>query len=101
MLWISLRDLTESTGVLGFSGAPARSDELWIRDPSLAGIVRRVAANAVLASPSRSNRLLPQLVPRSRANPMACFGDRCSFPSRWLMSKSWVLRTTLSEGVLA
>ncbi|KAF2583341.1 hypothetical protein F2Q68_00003503 [Brassica cretica] len=64
MPWISLRDLTESTGVLGFSGAPARSNELWIRDPSLAGIVRRVAANAVLASPSRSNRLLPQLVSR-------------------------------------
>ena len=30
MLWISLRDLTESAGVLGFSGAPARSDELWV-----------------------------------------------------------------------
>ncbi|KAF3524522.1 hypothetical protein F2Q69_00051311 [Brassica cretica] len=77
------------------------SDLGQIRDPSLAGILRRVAANAVLASPSRSNRLLPQLVSRSRANPMACFGDRCSFPSRWLMSKGWVLRTTLSEGVLA
>ncbi|KAF3559191.1 hypothetical protein F2Q69_00015208 [Brassica cretica] len=73
------------------------SDLGQIRDPSLAGIMHRVAANAVLASPSRSNRLLLQLVPRSRANTMACFGDRCSFPSRWLMSKGWVLRTALSE----